>query len=188
GRVVDLDAWARFILDSLKRRDSVRRCAAVPIPVDGVGQWPDHGDRIDGFLLERQEGLFILEKDDRFECHLLRDCPNLVGVPGLRRILDGRVWDHLRRVDLRLGDGTILHGCPGFVQILVEELIYACFETRDYGSFLIWKEMTRIDEELDCSSIARNHIDSPFLADNDLESKYPPAEPEALRCEPLKAA
>src|ERR1019366_3094617 len=60
GRVVDLDAWARFILDSLKRRDSVRRCAAVPIPVDGVGQWPDHGDRIDGFLLERQEGLFIL--------------------------------------------------------------------------------------------------------------------------------
>ena len=38
--------------------------------MDRVGERSDDGDGLDGVLLERQQGVFILEQDYRFERHL----------------------------------------------------------------------------------------------------------------------
>ena len=44
GGVVDGDVGTQFLLDALQRRDRIRRRAAIPIPVDGVGERANYGN------------------------------------------------------------------------------------------------------------------------------------------------
>ena len=47
GGIIHLDVRTQFSLDPLERRNGIRGCAAVPVPMDGVGQRPNHRNRLD---------------------------------------------------------------------------------------------------------------------------------------------
>ena len=57
-------ALARSLANALERRNRIGRCAAVPVQKDGVGAWPEDGDRFGATFLERDKTGGSLEQDD----------------------------------------------------------------------------------------------------------------------------
>ena len=83
GGVIDLDVGADGVCDACERRDGVGRRAAVPVPVDGVGERADDGDGFEFRFVERERVVFVLEQHDGFERDAFGDFVCVVGVPGL---------------------------------------------------------------------------------------------------------
>ena len=71
GRVVHLHVRTNFILDPLERRDLIRRCPAIPVPVDRIRQGPNHRDRLDLRLVQRQQILVVFQQNHRLQRELL---------------------------------------------------------------------------------------------------------------------
>ena len=81
-----------------ERRDGVRRRAAIPVPVNGIGERSNHRDRLHALLVERQKVVRILQQHHGFERHLQRYRLVLLGVPRLGRVFDLCVRHQFRRI------------------------------------------------------------------------------------------
>ena len=187
--VVDLDVGAGGGLDACERRDGVGRGAAVPVPVDGVGERADDGDGFEFGLVEGQRVVRVLEEDDGFEAIVRRR--DVVGVAefqgsgslsalifeygtcaGGSRRPSLRVTSNLRRrrvVELGFGDGAFFDGGVCLVFVGVEELVDAGVEAGDDGGFLVGECVVRGPELADGAAVGGEDVDVPLVDDDGFE-------------------
>ena len=187
--VVDFDVGAGGGGDAGERRDGVGRRAAVPVPVDGVGEWADDGDGFEFGLVEGQQCCCAFLRRTMDSRAVRREMlVGVAGVPGFGLVVcvDFRVRDLRGRVEeaeleddfelaaeegveLGFGDGAFFDGGVCFVLTGVEELVDAGVEAGDAAAFLSGNAWCADQSWRRAPPSVRDAVDVPLVDDDGFE-------------------